>query len=709
MITFKEFNELIKDQFSHMQRVGKLYRTDVTGDQIWDAYINGFTPEQNPVFRHPDSSYHNCNHDRNFIRRYGNVVAIDEENKIVHLFDFDAPEPYSDAVNAVKDLFKAAKVVNVFVETFDVLNAMPYSKIKKTDNLFQLGHERTLKVYTPEEAAVYGMVTAGKTYEFNHFHVMLNRENLYFSDKSPESIMGEKRAAAEVFQRLMEEVYVDTIELVIELIEQDSVKNSAHQVEKLVKISELKTEYEKLSESQKTNFCWKVAESLPYAKLRNESIGTLLVNLSQGMNLDDAVHSYNVMVDSANYMRPKTPIFTEKMKVETEKFIEEKGYLEAFNRRFAVISDINISEVYHKNVDGKAKNAGLFADVPTKKTAHRKAEIDGVVEIGIEKFMSDVLPKATKIEALVENKHAENFVALHTSDAEKGIFKWNNNFGWTYINGLTGVSTIKEEVKKAGGFVEAPFRFSIIWNENGGDIVDLDAHAKEPDGTHIYYGSDFLKSRGGYNKTSMGGQLDVDMRSPITVGVENIYWESTKKLAEGTYKFEVKNFNDRNHNGFRAELYLNGETYTYVYEGKLTGTVTVATVEFKNGEFVNVQGHLKEDKTSREVWGVNVNDFHTVKLVSLSPNYWGENRLGNKHYFFMLDNCKPDAPLSSFHNEFLTGELLEFRKPLQILSDIRKIKPSDKCLAGLGFNATMRNSLVVKVVGTHTRFMKINF
>ncbi len=708
MITFKEFNTLIKDQFSHMQRVGKLYRTDVTGDQIWDAYINGFTAEQNPVFRHPDSSYHNCNHDRNFIRRYGNVVAIDEENKIVHLFDFDAPEPYSDAVNAVKDLFKAAKVVNVFVETFDVLNAMPYSKIKKTDKLFQLGHERTLKVYTPEEAAVYGMVTAGKTYEFNHFHVMLNRENLYFSNKSPESIMGEKRAAAEVFQRLMEEVYVDTIELVIELIEQDSVKNSAHQVEKLVKISELKTEYEKLSESQKTNFCWKVAESLPYAKLRNESIGTLLVNLSQGMNLDDAVHSYNVMVDSANYMRPKTPIFTEKMKVETEKFIEEKGYLEAFNRRFAVISDINISEVYHKNVDGKAKNAGLFADVPTKKTAHRKAEIDGVVEIGIEKFMSDVLPKATKIEALVENKHAENFVALHTSDAEKGIFKWNNNFGWTYINGLTGVSTIKEEVKKAGGVVDAPFRFSIIWNENGKDSVDLDAHAIEPGGTHIYYGSSFRKDKNN-GKTSMGGQLDIDMIRPSTVGVENIYWESMKKLENGTYQFKVKNYDSGNHNGFRAELYLNGETYTYVYEGKLTDTVTVATVEFKNGEFVNVQGHLKEDKTSREVWGVNVNDFHTVKLVSLSPNYWGENRLGNKHYFFMLDNCKPDAPLSSFHNEFLTGELLEFRKPLQILSDIRKIKPSDKCLAGLGFNATMRNSLVVKVVGTHTRFMKINF
>lgn len=708
MITFLNFNSMVKIQFSHMQRVGKLYRTDVTGDQIWDAYINGFTAEQNPVFRHPESTYHNCNHDRNFIRRYGNVVAIDDQtNEIVHLFDFDAPEPYSDAVNAVKDLFKAAKVVNVFVETFDVLNAMPYSKIKKTDNLFQLGHERTLKVYTPEEAAVYGMVTAGKTYEFNHFHVMLNRENLYFSDKSPESIMGEKRAAAEVFQRLMEEVGVDTINLVIDLIEQDSVLNSEQQIGKLKKIAELRVEYGKLSENQKTNFCWKVAESLPYAKLRNESIGTLLVNLSQGMEINDAIQTYNRLVDPANYMRAKSPI-TEKMKMEAQNFIEEKGYLEAFNRRFAVISDINISEVYHKNVDGKAKNAGLFADVPTKKTAHRKAEIDGVVEIGIEKFMSDVLPKATKIEVLVENKHAENFVALHTSDAEKGIFKWNNNFGWTYINGLTGVSTIKEEVKKAGGVVDAPFRFSIIWNENGGDIVDLDAHANEPDGTHIYFRSSFRKDRGN-GKTSMGGQLDVDMVNPTTVGVENIYWESMKKLGNGKYQFKVNNFNNRNHNGFRAELYLNGETYTYVYEGKLTDTVTVATVEFKNGEFVNVQGHLKEDKTSREVWGVNVNDFHTVKLVSLSPNYWGENKFDTKHYFFMLDNCKPDAPLASFHNQFLVGELLEFRKPLQILSDIRKIKPSEKCLAGLGFNATMRNSLVVKVVGTHTRFMKINF
>ena len=47
-------------------------------------------------------------------------------------------------------------------------------------------------------------------------------------------------------------------------------------------------------------------------------------------------------------------------------------------------------------------------------------------------------------------------------------------------------------------------RFSIIWNQNQDDIVDLDAHAIQPDQKEIYYGSYRSKP------TSMSGQLDVD-------------------------------------------------------------------------------------------------------------------------------------------------------------------------------------------------------
>lgn len=50
-----EFNKLIQAQFSKMCATGKLFRSSVTGQQVWDMYLNGFTPEHNPIFRDPNS------------------------------------------------------------------------------------------------------------------------------------------------------------------------------------------------------------------------------------------------------------------------------------------------------------------------------------------------------------------------------------------------------------------------------------------------------------------------------------------------------------------------------------------------------------------------------------------------------------------------------------------------------------------------------
>lgn len=58
----KEFNKKIQEQFALMQKTGKLFRVALTGDQIWELYINSFPPEQNPIFRDPNSTTKNCNH-----------------------------------------------------------------------------------------------------------------------------------------------------------------------------------------------------------------------------------------------------------------------------------------------------------------------------------------------------------------------------------------------------------------------------------------------------------------------------------------------------------------------------------------------------------------------------------------------------------------------------------------------------------------------
>ena len=42
-MTFKDFNTKMKNQFDVMQN-HKLFRLNTTGQDIWDAYIDGFKP-----------------------------------------------------------------------------------------------------------------------------------------------------------------------------------------------------------------------------------------------------------------------------------------------------------------------------------------------------------------------------------------------------------------------------------------------------------------------------------------------------------------------------------------------------------------------------------------------------------------------------------------------------------------------------------------
>ena len=98
-----------------------------------------------------------------------------------------------------------------------------------------------------------------------------------------------------------------------------------------------------------------------------------------------------------------------------------------------------------------------------------------------------------------------------------------------------------------------------------------------------------------------------------------------------------------------------------------------------------------------------------MNLVCLSPNHWGDNNVGNKHYFFMLDRCKSPVSIRSFHNENLIPELAQHRKVLEVLGATSMIQSSDKQLSGLGFNATVRDELIVKLQGSFKRVIKIKF
>jgi hypothetical protein len=700
----KQFNKQIQTKFDEICKTGKLFRVNLSGDAVWQLYLQSFPKEHNPVFRDPASTEHNCNHCKNFVRRYGNIVSINEKYEIETMFDVDAEEEYKDSAKAMSAAIKKATISEVFFETFNELNSLPYESCSKSSKVFQLGVDKNVKRYTREEAEKYGVVKPDQTITFNHMHLSIPKEFVDMTGKSVEAIMGEYRDAKNVFQRAMETISLDTLNLVKDLINQGSLLDGTTHLYKIEQIIPLKQEYDSLTANQRDNWCWVKSYKLPFAKFRNELIGVLCSELSEGKELNDACQSRNKRVDPANYMKATAPI-TKKQIEEAKKFVEENGYEESFDRRFAVLEDIKVSEILHTNAgDGKIKNASIFDTVKSTSTRHKRSEFDKVEEIGIDKFMKDILPTCTSVEAFLTNGHEGNMVTLTTAKnpESKPIFKWNNNYSWTFNGNLAGKSQIKENVKAVGGKTTGAFRCSLQWNDADTiGIVDLDLHCKISGiGEQVYYG----------NKRNIASTtwLDIDMINPHHVGIENMTID--KLVKDGTYQLFVHNFSGHtNFKGFKAEIEYDGNTFEYAFLQPFTGNKAIATITITKGVITDIQHELPESTMNKEIYGLETNNFHKVNVVCLSPNHWGDNNVGNKHYLFMLDGCKSPISLRSFHNENLIPELAQHRKVLEVLGTQTMIESKGKQLSGLGFNATVRDELVVRLQGTHKRVVKIKF
>jgi len=710
---FTEFREKIIHRFDELQKTGKLYVSSVSGREIWDIYLSSFKPEDDPVFRDPESSTHNCNLDKNFIRRYGNVVAIDDNYDIMTMFDLNLDEDceyYNSAVN-ISNLLKSKPIANVFFETFDELNSLPYEKIKRGQNKYRLGVKENHKIYTKEEAEKFGVVEPGKTYKFEHFYLDLDKKFVDSSGKSQEAIMSEFRDAKNVFKRGLDEIPLDTLELVKELIQQGSLLNGDTHLYKIKDIIPHKKNFDSLSGKYRDNYSWIESYRLPIAKFKNELIGVLCSDLAEGVELNKACLLWNKRVDPANYMKAVAPI-TETQIKRAKQFAIDNGYEESFNRRFATIDDIDVSEIIHVNSETEEKTASLFDSVkPTKSTRHKKSKFDDVEEVSIEKFMKDILPTCSSVEVLLENKFENNLVTMTTAkDKEsKPIFKWSNNYSWTYKGNLAGKSQIKTAVKSRGGKVDGDLRCSMHFPKT---TDDYDLHMVQPDRSHIYYSSHLRKP----NKAT--GMLDLDAQGVDGAQsedkrVENIIYSDKNKMPKGNYKLYVNNYSGRGFKvGFKIEIEFDGEITLLELRKPLTSNnVDVAVINFDGENFTLTPAEnmelISSNTISKEIWGLKTNEFKKVNLVCLSPNHWGENNVGNKHYFFMMDGCYSDEPMRSFHNENLNSDLLKHRKVMEVLGETNKLNPTKKQLAGLGFNSTVKNELILKLSGTFKRVIKV--
>lgn len=697
----KKLNEMLQAQFAIMCATGKLFKSSVTGQEVWDMYLGSFSREDDPTYRDPESSVHNCNYCQSFVRRYGNVVAIDKDFNTISIFDVLVEEEYQASMTKMSEMLRRAPIADVFFESFSMLGELNYEKnLKASNDVFRLGLAKNHKRYTKEEAEKFGVVKANQEVTFNHMHLDLPKEFINTSSKSVAAIQADFRSSKDVFLRAMVEIPLDTLNLVIDLVNQGSLLDGATHLNKVILMKRHKEMFLDVAASKRHNWAWIVSYKLAIAKFKNELIGVLCSELAEGKELNAAVQAWNKRVDPANYMKAVAPI-TEAQKKKDVKIIEELGYIDSFNRRIAIIDDIKVNEILHSNVgDGAIKKVNIFDSVKTTSSRHKRNEFEGVEEVSIEKFMKDILPGCTSVEAYLENRLENNLVTMTTSEDEdcKPLFKWDNPYSWTYKGNLAGKSMIKENVSKVGGNIEALVRCSLQWNDSDTPgCVDFDLHSKGY--SHIYH-----SNKGRIHPC--GGKLDVDMIRPSKVGIENITWKN--KIADGTYSIGVKNYCGSKNSGFKVEIEFKGETFNYQILNSVMGYTEVAIISVKNGE-ISIQHVLPSTSTSKELYGLETQQFHKVDLMCLSPNHWGENKTGNKHYFFMLDGCKADTAIRSFHSENLNAELVETRKTLERFGAVNMLEPTDKQLSGLGFNATVKDEVILRLKGSHKRVVKVKF
>ena len=663
---FKTFKQAVQQQFGTMQQ-HPLFRVASDKNLLWQTYLDSFPPGTNPIYR--ERTEHDCQCCKQFIRAVGDVVAI-INGQIASIWDIEIGGYYQVVADTLSAKVKSQPIDNIFFHK---------EQTAGTDQNVQL-------------------LPSGETQVWQHFFIKTPTAN-YSKDPGPK--LSEARSTFDVMRRGLSEITIDALETVLELIAQNSLYRGEENTFAVTAFLKLKREFDQALD--KDLFCWsKLTTAASVSRIRNTSIGTLLTDISEGVDLEKAVKSFEAKVAPTNYKRP-TALVTAGMVEKARQEIEDLGLTSALERRHARVEDLTINNILFANRESR-KKMSVFDEIAVKPVS--KKSLDKVESVDIETFVKEILPRAESIELMFENKHAGNLVSLIApADPVAGkMFKWHNNFSWSYAGEVA--DSIKERVKRAGGNVTGDVRVSLSWF----NYDDLDLHVIEPSRYEVFYGT-----RG--RLSPAGGALDVDMnaagrrdsRSPV----ENICYQSKDTMKEGIYKIFVKNYSKQETSGvgFEVEMEVEGVVHTFSYAKPVRDqeVVQVAAVNYDKKTGITIIESLPSTQTTKEVWSLNTQQFHKVNMVMFSPNYWDEKTAGNKHYFFMLDGCRTDTPARGFYNEFLSENLSQHRKVFEILGSKMKVEPDENQLSGLGFSSTQRNEVFCRVSGSFSRTIKITF
>jgi uncharacterized protein YfaP (DUF2135 family) len=663
MNTFHTFAKLVNARFNQLAAY-PLYDTAVSNDHLWETYLSAFPEGTDPLYR--VNSQHNCNCCKQFIRNLGGVVSI-ETDVMRTVWDIEgAPYPYDIVASEMAALVRKSTISDIY----------------KTED-FVFGKEVT-----------HSLLEDKSTIDFNHFFAVVPKSHRALNVAA---LKGTARESVGLMKRGFEEIEASALLTVRELIESNGIYRGSEHLRNVINFMDAKAAYERCAPDEKEVALWK-SHAAPFARFKNTVIGTLLTDLSKGVSEAAAVASFESKVAPMNYKRP-TALVTPGMINKALLTIGELGLESALERRFANLSDVTINNVAWADSSVKPLMKGGLSELLMSSIVSDAALPTNPIEIGIDDFMGSVLKYATSMSAVLSNANLGNFVSITAPERVdvKPLFKWDNNFAWSYDGNVT--DSIKEKVKRAGGNVtSAKLRISLAWN----NFDDLDLHVFTPSNKRIYFG----------NKCDI---LDVDMnagRPSTREAVENASFVSTEN---GRYLVKVSQYMQRESTdvGFQLEVESNGVLFNYEHAGVAKDMIEALEIWVAGGvvsKIIVLNNSVKKADASTTKWGVATNKLLKVETVLLSPNYWDGASIGNKHFIFCIGGCKNDTPTRGIYNEFLSHTLSEHSKVFELLGDKTKCPVTEDQLSGVGFSSTQAASLNMLVTSNNVKkFYKINF
>lgn len=671
-MNFHEFATAVHDQYVRLSKTGRLFTVGSPedndevnarkGDELFAHYLASYPEGSNPIYK--TRTEHDCSCCKNFVRNIGRVVALENGNITTVWGVKGLQSPFKEVAKAMDAYVKAQPIRTIF------RTAEPSYGAESTRQLLE----------------------GGQVKRWNHFHAKVDAP---FKTTKPDAERGAFAAKVQVFRRGLKEIDPNQIDAVLDLIDSKSIYRGEEKRPMVAAFRDLQKTYRAINPDDQELFTFSYCDTFG-AYINNDVIGTLLNDLSAGMDVEQAVRLYESKVAPENYKRT-TALITPRMVQDAMKTVEELGLEPALQRRLATLADVSVGDVLWVDRSARQKMKGGVADILMAAATSTAPKDDKATEISIDTFMKEVVPTAQSIDLHLRNRHLTNFVTV-TAPVEAGagkLFKWANGFGWSYDGNIT--DSIRQKVKTAGGNVDAKLRFSLAWH----NYDDLDLHVKDPAGHHIYFG----------NK---GRVLDVDMNAGRGTSRQPVENASFTRPDDGVYHVWVNQYLRRETTdvGFEMEIVSGAGIIELSYPKGVTRDVVVGTFTVKNGDIVkaDIKADMQPAARPQEKWGLRTEATVKVQTLMYSPNYWGDNAVGNKHWFFILEGCRVEEPMRGIYNEFLSSELEKHRKVFEVLGDKSKCQPTKEQLSGLGFSSTRGDTVTVSVKSDRgTRLFNINF